>query len=166
MLKTCFTLPFFSGAKHQLVLIEWTKNVDTCFFTSRLSGRAEECVWSGLPASKDTPWARMGPGSTAFPPAIAASPWTAEPELSLPPSGSAPSEICPGSEWGEDGGGGVGGWRLQFVPLHLAQRQLSVSTVYPGLGSGAEAVVVQRWYQHRGWCCRAHQRWPRKLKMI
>lgn len=38
----------------------------------------------------------------------------------------------------------MGGWKLQFVPLHLAQRQLSVSTVYPGLGSGTEAVVVKR----------------------
>lgn len=161
----CLTVLFFPCAQLGL-LTEGPRNVDACFFTFCLTGRGEDCVCCGLAGSEDTAWTRMGFESTDFPSAIAAATWTADPEDSFPPSGSTSGEICPGSEWGEAGGGGVGGWRPQSVPLHLAQRQLSVSAVHPGLSTGTEAVAVQFWYQHRGWCRGAHQWWPGRMKIM
>lgn len=124
------------------LLTEGPEDVDTCIFTFCLTGCAEECVCCGLLGPEDTAWTRTGFGSTVFPSVVAAAPWTADPEVSLPTSGSTSSEICPGSERREAGGGGVGGRRPQSVPLHLAQGQLPVSSVHPGLGTGAEAAAV------------------------
>lgn len=133
----------FSPCAQLRLLTKGPRNVGACIFTFGLAGRAEECVCCGLPGSEGTMRTRTGFGTIAFPFAIAAAPWTADPEPSLPTSGSTSSEIGPGSDRGEAGGGGVGGWRPQSVSLHLAQGQLSVSAVHPGLGTGAEDVAVQ-----------------------
>ena len=131
------------------------RDVDEHICTFRPAGPAESWLCRGLPGSQGLSWTGAGCRSNALSSDFSAASWASD--SGLAPHGEPVREARPGSGRGPDGGGGVGWWRHQSVPVHLAERQLPVSTVHPAVSSGQAAGDVWSGHPHRDRLCRGHQ---------